>query len=47
MAGWQVVALQLAVLQVRHLQDEVDGDVVTLTLPFGGAGCWGPAAGAE
>ena len=47
MAGQQVVAVQLAVLQVNHLTDEVDGDVVTLTLPIDGAGCWGPIGGGE
>ena len=31
MAGGQIVALHLAILQPRHLPDEVDGDVVTLT----------------
>ena len=49
MAGRIIVATQLAVLQVRHLPDEVDGDVGTLTVhrlaprpgaagPVGGAG---------
>ena len=36
MAGQRVVAAQLAVLQVNHLSDEVDGDVVTLTAPIEG-----------
>ena len=49
MAGRLIVALQPALLQVRHLTDEVDGDAVTLTVyrltsrpgaagPVGGAG---------
>ena len=47
MAGRIIVATQLAVLQVRHLPDEVDGDVGTLTVhrlaPRPGAA--GPGAG--
>ena len=45
MAGQHVVAAQLAGLRVNHLSDEVDGDVVTLTVPIEGAGCWGAITG--
>ena len=49
MAGRIIVATQLAVLQVRHLPDEVDGDVGTLTVhrlaPRPGAA--GPGAGVQ